>query len=178
MQRVGPKAKERIFKNLIAFMVEGTPLTRESRSFIYTWVRQPDGNGRSQSFYDVWDLVLQNYLPKERPILFRSCKRLSNRPIQSFTGSVCVAERFSDGHIGHLLICDTKEYLHFEDETATEHNRSFFPLYQCVEKAMNNTEPCFSEYFYEMCKKEDEYIVRVNHDWLYDLKWNKKREVE
>lgn len=121
MQRVGPKAKERIFKNLIAFMVEGTPLTRESRSFIYTWVRQPDGNGRSQSFYDVWDLVLQNYLPKERPILFRSCKRLSNRPIQSFTGSVCVAEKFSDGHIGHLLICDTKEYLHFEDETATEH---------------------------------------------------------
>lgn len=178
MKRVGPKAKERIFKNLIAFMVEGTPLTRESRSFIYTWVRQPDGNGRSQSFYDVWDLVLQNYLPKERPILFRSCKKLSNRPIQSFTRRIYTAERFSDGHTGHLLICDTKEYLQSENETAEEHKRSFFPLYQCVEKAMATTEPCFSEYFYEMCKKEDEYIVRVNQDWLYDLKWNKKREDE
>jgi hypothetical protein len=41
MQRIGPKAKERIAINIIAFMVEGAPLTRESRSFIYTWVRNP-----------------------------------------------------------------------------------------------------------------------------------------
>lgn len=85
MRRIGPNAKERIAQNIIAFMVDGVPLTLESKSFIYTWVRQPDGNGKSQSFYDVWDLVLQNYLPKERPVLFRACTRLSNRPIQSFT---------------------------------------------------------------------------------------------
>ena len=116
MQRVGPKAKERISKNLIAFMVEGTPLTRESQTFIHTWVRQPDGNGRSQSFYDVWDLVLQKYLPKERPILFRACTRLSNRPIQSFTGTISAAKRLSAERPGHLLLCDTKEYLQFENE--------------------------------------------------------------
>lgn len=178
MKRVGPKAKERIFKNLIAFMVEGTPLTRESRSFIYTWVRQPDGNGRSQSFYDVWDLVLQNYLPKERPILFRSCKKLSNRPIQSFTRRIYTAERFSDGHTGHLLICDTKEYLQFEDENAIEHERSFFPLCECIKKGTYCENPCFRESFYEEYKKEDEYIVRVKQTWLYDLKWNRKREDE
>ena len=174
MQRVDPKAKERISKNLIAFMVEGIPLTRESQTFIHTWVRQPDGNGRSQSFYDVWDLVLQMYLPKERPILFRACTRLSNRPIQSFTGTISAAKRLSAERPGHLLLCDTKEYLQFENENVAIHERSFFPLRECVEKAMSTLESGFSESFYEMCKKEDEYIVRVNLNWMYDLKWNKE----
>lgn len=174
MQRIGPKAKERIAKNIIAFMVDGTPLIKESKSFIYTWVRHPDGNGKSKSFYDVWDIVLQNYLPKERPVLFRACTRLSNRDIQSFTGRIYTAERFSENHTGHLLICDTKDYLRFEDENAVKHERSFFPLRECVEKAMGCSETHFSESFYEMCKKEDEYIVRVNLNWVYDLKWNKK----
>lgn len=172
MQRIGANAKERISQNLIAFMVEGTPLTRESRSFIYTWVRQPDGNGRSQSFYDVWDLVLQNYLPKERPVLFRACTRVSNRPIQSFTGTISAAKRLSTERPGHLIICDTKEYLQFENANVEKHVRSFFPLRECVEKAMETLEPGFHDSFYEMCKMEDEYIVRVNLDWMYDLKWN------
>ncbi len=174
MQRVGPKAKQRISQNIVAFMVGGTPLTRESRSFIYTWVRQPDGNGRSQSFYDVWDLVLQNYLPQDRPVLFRACTRLSNRAIQSFTGTISAAQKLSRERPGRLLICDTKECLHGEDETTVPHMRSFFPLRECVEKAMNTSEPAFLDSFCEMCKKEDEYIVRVNRNWLYDLKWNKK----
>ena len=175
MYRLSKRLKEEIATNMVAFMVDDTPLLKESISFIYNWVSQPEGVGRSKGYYDVWDIVLRNYLPKERPTLFRSCKRLSNRPIQSFTGKIYTAERFSDGHTGHLLICDTKEYLQSENETAEEHKRSFFSLYQCVEKAMTTTETCFSEYFYVMCKKEDEYIVRVNQDWLYDLKWNKKR---
>ena len=176
MQRIGPKAKERIAKNIIAFMVEGTPLIKESKSFIYTWVRQPDGNGRSKSFYDVWDLILQDYLPKERPVLFRSCVRPTDRPIQSFTGNIAAAKRFSKERFGHLLICDTEEILCFEDESAAMHEFSFFPLRKCVENAMNCSTPCFSESFYEMCKKEDEYIVRVNQNWLYDLKWVKEKD--
>ena len=174
MQRIGPKAKERIAKNIIAFMGDGTPLTKESKSFIYTWVRQPDGNGKSKSFYDVWDIVLQNYLPKERPVLFRACTRLSNRPIQSFTGTISAAKRLSTERPGHLLICDTKEYLQFEAKNAVKHERSFFPLREFVDKAMDCSGPHFSESFYEMCKKEDEYIVRVNLNWMYDLKWNKE----
>lgn len=174
MQRVGPKAKYRISNNIIAFMVKGTPLTKESRTFIYTWVCQPDGNGGSQSFCDVWELVLQNYLPKERPVLFRACTRPSNRPIQSFTGTISAAQKLSRERPGHLLICDTKEYLYCEDETTVPHKRSFFPLRECVEKAMNNSEPAFSEPFYEMCQKEDEYVVRVNPGWMYDLKWSKE----
>jgi len=174
MRRIGPNAKECIAQNIIAFMVDGVPLTLESKSFIYTWVRQPDGNGKSQSFYDVWDLVLQNYLPKERPVLFRACTRLSNRPIQSFTGTISAAKRLSIERPGHLLICDTKEYLQFENENAQKHVRSFFPLRECVEKAMKTLEPGFHESFYEMCKMEDEYIVRVNLDLMYDLKWNQQ----
>lgn len=173
MQRVGPKAKYRISQNIIAFMLEGTQLTRESQSFIYTWVRQPDGNGRSQSFYDVWDLVLQNYLPQDRPVLFRACTRLSNRPVQSFTGTISAAQKLSRERPGHLLICDTKEYLYNENETTVPHKHSFFPLHECVEKAMDNSVPAFSRSFCDMCHKEDEYIVRVDLDWMYDLKWSK-----
>lgn len=174
MQRIGPKAKYRISQNIVAFMVGGTPLTRESKSFIYTWVRQPDGNGRSQSFCDVWELVLQNYLPEERPVLFRACTRPSNRHIQSFTGTISSAQKLSRERPGHLLICDTKEYLYFENNATVPHKRSFFPLRKCVEKAMNALDTGFSEDFCEMCKKEDEYIVCVNLDWMYDLKWNRK----
>lgn len=174
MQRVGPKAKYRISQNIVAFMIEGTPLTIETKSFIYTWVRQPDGNGRSQSFCDVWKLVLQNYLPKERPVLFHVCTRPSIRPIQSFTGTISAAYKLSRERPGHLLICDTREYLYWENESTVPHERSFFPLRECVEKAMNASEPVFSESFYEICKKEDEYIVLANLNCMYDLKWNKK----
>lgn len=173
MQRLSKKATERIAKNIVAFMVDDTPLLEETISFIHIWVMQPDGVGRSKSFYDVWDIVLRNYLPKERPVLFRSCKRLSNRAIQSFTGSIFAAERFSEGRLGHLLICDTKEYLRFEDEKADEHERSFFPLCEFIKKGTYYATPYFRESFYEEYKKEDEYIVRVNQNWLYDLKWSR-----
>ena len=75
-----------------------------------------------------------------------------------------------------MLICDTKEYLQFEDENAIEHERSFFPLHQCIKKGTYCEKHFFRESFYEEYKKEDEYIVRVNQNWLYDLKWNRKRE--
>ncbi len=156
-------------------MVDDTPLLQESISFIRKWVRT-DGTEKTKSFYDVWDIILKAYLPKERPILFRSCKRISKRDIQSFTGRIYAAEKFSDHHTGHLLICDTKEYLQFEYENAIEHGRSFFPLCECIRKGTYSPTPYFSKSFYEEYKKEDEYIVRVNQNWLYDLKWNKKKD--
>lgn len=153
-------------------MTEDVPLLEESISFIYNWVRQPDGCGQAKSYYDVWELVLKSYLPKERPVLFRSCERISNRPIQSFTGRIYAAARFLQKRSGHLLICDTEEYLQLEDESAEEHERSFFPLCECIKKGTYCKNPCFSESFYEEYKKEDEYIVCVNQNSLYDLKWN------
>lgn len=148
------KTKENIAKNIIAFMVDDTPLLQESISFICNWV-MTDGAEKTKAFYDVWDIILKTYLPKERPVLFRSCKRISKLDIQSFTGRIYAAEKFSDYHTGHLLICDTKEYLQFEDENAIEHDRSFFPLCECIKKGTYSPTPYFSESFYEEYKKED-----------------------
>ena len=175
MYRINRSSREKIAYNIVDFMVNDTPLLQESVSFIYNWVIS-DGSEKTKAYYDVWDIVLKTYLPQERPILFRSCQRLSKRDIQSFTGRIYTAERFSENHTGHLLICDTKEYLQFEDENAIEHERSFFPLHQCIKKGTYCEKHFFRESFYEEYKKEDEYIVRVNQNWLYDLKWNRKRE--
>lgn len=172
MSRMSQREKEKIANNIVDFMVNDTPLLQESVSFICNWV-MTDGAEKTKAYYDVWDLVLKIYLPPERPVLFRSCQRLSNREIQSFTGRIYTAERFSENHTGHLLICDTEEYLQFEDEKAIEHERSFFPLCECIKKGTYSPTPYFRESFYEEYKKEDEYIVRVNRNWLYDLKWNK-----
>lgn len=170
MSRLSSKAVERIANNLVEFMTSNIPLQQETISFIYNWVRRPEGIGTSKSYLAVWDIVLKTYLPKERPVLFRSCWRLSERDIQSFTGKMYTADRFSGGHKGHVLICDTKEYLQFEEDTSTEYLLSYFPLSECVKRAAVQ----FSESFQKVCEKEDEYIVRVNYNWLYDLKWNKK----
>ena len=175
MYKLRKHVKEKIANNIVDFMVNDTPLLQESVSFIYNWVIS-DGSEKTKAYYDVWDIVLKTYLPQERPILFRSCQRLSKRDIQSFTGRIYTAERFSENHTGHLLICDTKEYLQFEDENAIEHERSFFPLRQCIKKGTYCEKHFFRESFYEEYKKEDEYIVRVNQNWLYDLKWNRERE--
>lgn len=156
-------------------MVNDTPLLQDTISFIYEWVKT-DATEKTKALYDVWDIVLREYLPKERPVLFRSCKRISKRDIQSFTGKIYAAEKFSEHHTGHLLICDTREYLLFEDENALLHERSFFPLCEFIKKGTYSPTPYFRESFYEEYKKEDEYIVRINQNWLYDLKWNKKKE--
>ena len=173
MQRLSEKTKEKIANNLVDFMERDVPLLEETRLFIRNWVGNYDGSGRRKGYYDVWNIVLSRYLPKERPILFRSCKRLSKLTVQSFTGEIACAERFSDGHKGHILVCDTKEYLQFERIDSIGHRLGFFPLHQCIKKARSFDEHCFSEKFYEVCEKEDEYIVRVNYNWLYDLKWIK-----
>lgn len=173
MYRINQSTREKIAYNIVDFMVNDIPLLQESVSFIYNWVMS-DGSEKTKAYYDVWDIVLKTYLPQERPILFRSCQRLSKRDIQSFTRRIYTAERFSENHTGHLLICDTKEYLQFEDESAEEHERSFFPLCELIKKGVYCAKPYFCESFYEEYKKEDEYIVRVNRNWLYDLKWNRK----
>lgn len=172
---VTTKNREIIADNIVAFMNDDIPLLPESISFIYNWV-MTDSAEKLKVYYDVWDIVLKKYLPKERPVLFRSCKRISKRDIQCFTGKIYAAEKFSDNHTGHLLICDTEEYLQFEKEGVSEHERSFFPLCECIKKGTYSFPQHFQVSFYEEYKKEDEYIVRVNQNWLYDLKWNRKSE--
>lgn len=175
LYRANFSTKEMIADNLIAFMIDDTPLLQETISFVHNWVMS-DKAEKTKAYYDVWDIVLRKYLPVQRPILFRSCQRLSQRSIQSFTGKIYAAERFSESRKGHLLICDTAEYLRFEDENSSEHERSFFPLCECIKKGYLYPAKYFTKSFYDEYKKEDEYIVRVNQNWLYDLRWSKKAE--
>ena len=155
-------------------MTEDIPLESESVSFVYNWV-MTGAQEKTKAFYDIWDIVLTKYLPKERPILFRSCNRLSKRNIQSFTGTIRAAEKFSNHRKGHLLICDTKEYLQFEKEHTITHERSFFPLCEFIKKGAENPKKYFSQRFYNQYKGEDEYIVRVSQNYIYDLKWNRDK---
>lgn len=163
---------EQIANNLIAYMRDEAPLEEKTIGFICNWVKS-DAKGKAKADYEVWDYVLKHYLPNERPILFRSCPRITNKSIQCFTGRIYVAERFSENHKGHLLICDTAEYLRFVNSADTEYERSFFPLCECIRKGYHDDNHYFSQAFYDEYIKEDEYIVRVNNNWLYDLKWNK-----
>lgn len=165
-----------IANNIIAFMRDQEELSSKSASFICNWV-MTGGAEKTKKMYDTWDIILKNYLPQERPIIFRACSRIVKREIQSFTGSIRCAERFSEGHKGHLLICDTSEYLFYEDNINSNppYEYSFFPVYDLVRKSLNSNTPQFRKRFYDHYSGEDEYILRVNIDKLYDLKWNKRK---
>jgi hypothetical protein len=74
--------------------------------FIGNWILT-DGSEKRKVFYDVWNIVLKNYMPTTRRILFRACGRINNSGrIASFTGRLECARRFSKGN-GSLIICDT-----------------------------------------------------------------------
>ena len=66
------------------------------------------------------------------------------------------------------------KYLNFEKKSV--YKRNFFPVYTLVRKDFSSLTPHFSQRFYEDYKGEDEYIVRVDLNYLYDLKWSKKEK--
>lgn len=174
MFRVTEKEKQAIADNIIGFMNNTCDLSEEAYSFILNWVKTGSKDNTKASL-DIWNKILDSYLSTERPILFRSCPRVTHSPIQSFSGSMLAVERFSEGHKGHILVCDTKEYMKYLDfEKGSVYKRNFFSIYALVRKDLASSMPHFSQRFYEDYKGEDEYIVRVDLNHLYDLKWSKK----
>lgn len=166
--------KQSIADNIVGFMNNTCGLSQKAYSFILNWIKT-DSKDKTKAYFDIWNKILDRYVPAERPILFRSCPRVTHSPIQSFSGNMLTVEKFSEGHKGHVLICDTKEYmsyLHFEKELVCK--RNFFPIYTLIRKDLASSTPHFSQAFYEAYKGEDEYIVRVDLNHLYDLKWSKK----
>ena len=86
-------------------------------------------------------------------------------------------EKFSNGRKGHILVCDTKEYMRYlELEKELVYKRNFFPICALIRKDLASLTPHFSRTFHGDYKGEDEYIVRVDLNHLYDLKWSKKEE--
>lgn len=79
--------KHEIAQNLIDILQKEVVITTETKTFVVNWIMTgPDE--KSKTFFDVWDIVLKNYMPTTRPILFRATKRIrkDDGKIASFTG--------------------------------------------------------------------------------------------
>lgn len=173
--RLSRNQKVEIAQNLIDFFEKDSNLTEQAISFIGNWILTPPEEKR-KAFFDVWDIVLKNYLPTTRPILFRACNRLSKKnKIASFTGRIECARIFNEGR-GSLIICDTKEILQFEEQLYKpgEYKHTFYPLVSVLEKAKASGGCGFSERTLNRLKKyigEDEYIMRIDFNNMYGLRW-------
>lgn len=172
--RLSKSQKQEIAQNLIDILCKNAMIADSTVTFIYNWVMSGPDEKR-KAFFDVWDIVLKNYMPRSRPILFRSCQRHNDGKIASFTGRLECARRFSEGR-GLLLICDTKESLELEDEyyQIGSFKHTFYPLVSVLEKAELLGGCGFSERFLNDYIGENEYIMRVNLGHTVVLKWTKE----
>lgn len=171
--KLSKRQKREVAQNLIDILVKNTSITKETKKFIIEWILSGPKEKR-KAFFDVWDIVLKNFLPSNRPLLFRACKRISkNGKIASFTGRLECAKRFGNGK-GSLIICETKETLKFEETfyKAGEYKHTFYPLVEVLIKAKNEEGWGFSENLLKEYIGEDEYIMRINLDNMNCLKWH------
>lgn len=172
--RLSEDQKTEIAQNLIDFLQKDSEITEQSRIFIGNWILT-DASEKGKAFFDVWDIILKNYLPTTRPILFRACDRISkNGKIASFTGRLECARRFSGGK-GSLIVCDTKDMLQFEEEfyQPGQYKHTFYPLVSVLEKAKASGGCGFSERLLNDYLGEDEYIMRIDLGNMHGFKWIK-----
>lgn len=169
--RLSQSQKVDIATNLIDILQKDAVITKHTNTFITNWLRTGPDEKR-KAFYDVWDIVLRNYLPIKRPILFRACARKSkNGKIVSFTGRIDCARKFSSNK-GLLIICDTKEALQFEEKyyMPGKYVHTFYPLVDVLQKAKASGGLGFSEGLFSFIG-EDEYIMKFNLAHIHSLKW-------
>lgn len=173
--RLSESEKIEIAQNLIDILQKDSDITDLTRVFISNWILTV-GDEKRKAFFDVWDIVLKNYLPLTRPILFRACNRIGkNGKIVSFTGRLEAARRFSQGR-GSLIICDTKETLLCEEEIYQpgEYAHTFYPLVSVLEKAKASDGWGFSERLLDTYIGEDEYIMRLDLGFVSSFRWIKE----
>lgn len=147
-------------------------IKEQTRTFINNWILTGPAEKR-KAFFDVWDIVLKNFLPTTRPILFRSCDKVSkNGKIASFTGRLECARKISRGK-GSLIISDTKETLEGEDTfySVGEYKHTFYPLVEVLLKAKNEGGWGFSERILNKHFGEEEYIMRINLGRMHCVRW-------
>ncbi|MFV8355356.1 hypothetical protein ACNQGB_04115 [Flavobacterium sp. XS1P32] len=170
--RLTQNQKNEIAQNLLDILQADSTITQDTKTFICKWILT-DYLGKTKAFYDVWDIVLRNYLPVKRPILFRSCQRkiVKNR-IASFTGSLNCVMRFSK-HKGYLIICNSKDQLKHEAKFNKKGNykKTFYPLVNVLKKAQKSDGWGFSANFLEEFIGEDEHIMHTNFENNCVLKW-------
>jgi len=170
--RLSKEEKNEIAQNLIDIMQKNANINRQTVAFIGNWILTGPDEKR-KAFFDVWEIVLKNFLPTTRPILFRACKRISkDGKIASFTGRLECAREFSKGK-GSLIICDTNEILKFEEEfyELGEYKHTFYPLSSVLKKAKKSGGCGFSERLLNNYTGEDEYIMRIDLENMQTFKW-------
>ncbi|MDO6814072.1 hypothetical protein [Tenacibaculum soleae] len=171
--RLSKEEKNEIAQNLIDILQKNANINRLTVTFIGNWILTGPDKKR-KAFFDVWEIVLKNFLPTIRPILFRACKRISkNGKIASFTGRLECAREFSKGK-GSLIICDTNEILKFEDEfyELGDYKHTFYPLSSVLKKAKKSGGCGFSERLLNNYIGEDEYIMRIDLENMETFKWH------
>ncbi len=171
--RLSRNQKFEIAQNLIEILQKDATITKLTSIFIGNWLLTDHAEKR-KAFYDVWDIVLKNYLPATRPVLFRTCERISKtNKIASFTSRLECARRISNGK-GCLIICDTKETLQFEDDfhNPGEYKHTFYPLVNVLKKAKDSARGEFSEKIFDFIG-EDEYIMRIDTANIRYFRWMK-----
>lgn len=172
--RLSKNQKNEIAQNLIDILHKNVNINEQTSRFISNWILTGPSEKR-KAFSDVWDIVLKNYMPSTRPILFRYSHRNNKKErIASFTGRLECARRFSQGK-GFLIICDTKELLDLEDRINKpgEYRHTFYPLVSVLEKAKELGGCGFSERILNDYIGEDEYIMRTNLGNTLSFRWTK-----
>ena len=175
MDRIKKEDISKIAQNLIDILEKGSNILPETKKFVGNWIRTTNGE-KNKSYYDIWEIVLKNYLPTTRPILFRSTPRIyKNDRISSFTSSLICADRFSEGK-GYLIICDTNQSLKFEEILCKKGNykNSFYPITEILKKAKENGGWGFTDDLLNNYTGEEEYIMKVNFDHMNTYKYYKK----
>lgn len=174
--RISPNKKEEIAQNLIDIISRNAQITDDTRTFVSNWILTVRKE-KNKDFYDVWDIVLKNYMSATRPVLFRSCNRRFNGKIVSFTGRLECARRFSKGK-GFLIISDTREILEYEEPLYKpgQYKHTFYPLFRVLEIARDSGGCGFSEKILDEYIGEQEYIMRVDLENMHSFRWEKRSE--
>jgi len=175
--RLSQEEKVGIAQNLIDILCRKSEITKETREFIGNWILT-DRSEKTKDYFDVWDIVLRNYIPESRPVLFRSCSRRYDGKIASFTRSLESARRFSkNSGDGFLIICETEPALKWQELAYKpgNYNYSFYPLVEVLEMARDSDGWGFSEHLLNKYIGEGEYIMRVDMSYMHSFRWMKHK---
>ena len=162
--------KEEIAQNLIDIFEKDIIPSADTITFICNWV-YTDRSEKFKAYYDVWDIVLRNFIPKTKPILIRSIARKSKSEyIASFTSTAYSAVRFGERK-GYWIICDTKDCLPSLEINKGKYRNTFYPLSDVLKKAKANGGYGFSDRFLRDYSGEDEYIMKIDFSVMQLLKY-------
>ncbi|MCR6721523.1 MAG: hypothetical protein NVV59_14850 [Chitinophagaceae bacterium] len=76
--RLSKDEKSAVAQNLIDIVQKDVGITKQAQAFIGNWILTGPEE-KQKIYFDVWDIVLKNYLPTTRPVLFRACRRISKK---------------------------------------------------------------------------------------------------